>query len=113
MWKEWLNIALGVWLMISPWVLGATALGNVGLGITYNCVITGILLVLFSVQAIRTRDYWPDLVILFLAFWMLIGPDTLNYALPEMTWNNVSVGLTAGILAIWHIGEQVGTRIGR
>ena len=27
-WEEWVNMAIGLWLMISPWVLGFTGLTN-------------------------------------------------------------------------------------
>ena len=29
-WEEWLNLALGVWTLVSPWLLGFAALGAAG-----------------------------------------------------------------------------------
>ena len=42
-WEEWINLALGVWLVVSPWLLGFTALGyalwtNVILGVLIAAV---------------------------------------------------------------------------
>jgi hypothetical protein len=40
-WKEWANIVVGIWVAISPWVLGYTSLTTA----TSNAVIVGILTV--------------------------------------------------------------------
>jgi hypothetical protein len=31
LWEEWLNLILGVWLLVSPWFLGFTAFSVIGL----------------------------------------------------------------------------------
>ena len=38
-WEEWINMLLGIWLLISPWVLGFSTNSTV----TWNAVIVGIL----------------------------------------------------------------------
>ncbi len=38
-WEEWINTAIGVWLIVSPWVLGFSALQTA----TWNHVIVGLL----------------------------------------------------------------------
>jgi hypothetical protein len=43
-WEEWLVVALGVWLLLSPWLLGF----NVLHGLRLNAVVTGALVVLFA-----------------------------------------------------------------
>lgn len=40
-WKEWANILVGIWVAISPWVLGYTSLTTA----TSNAVIVGIITV--------------------------------------------------------------------
>ncbi len=37
-WQEWINVALGAWLLVSPWVLGFHA----SPALRWNAVITGV-----------------------------------------------------------------------
>jgi hypothetical protein len=58
-WEEWINMALGIWLIVSPWVLKF----NVERDVTANAVITGILVTALAAWAmLRDRDFqkWWD-----------------------------------------------------
>ena len=48
-WEEWINVILGVWLVVSPWVLGATVIA------TTNLVIVGLL-----VLALALYEIWDE-----------------------------------------------------
>lgn len=37
LWQEWINIALGIWLVVSPWALGFQATA----ALRWNAVVTG------------------------------------------------------------------------
>jgi hypothetical protein len=53
-WEEWLNVALGAWLVISPWALDFASNRNV----TINAVIVGILVAVLAVWAMfRDQDF--------------------------------------------------------
>jgi hypothetical protein len=43
-WEEWVNVVLGVWLIVSPWALGFSGFAP----LTWNAVIAGLLVVVFS-----------------------------------------------------------------
>ena len=43
-WEEWINLALGAWLLVSPWLLGFSA----STALTWNAVVAGILVVVFA-----------------------------------------------------------------
>lgn len=47
-WEEWTNTALSLWLIISPWVLGAETQAAI-----WNSVIVGILVLAISLEATR------------------------------------------------------------
>lgn len=47
-WEEWLNLALGLWLAASPWLLGFTANMNV----MWTNVVLGLLVVVVSLWAV-------------------------------------------------------------
>lgn len=59
-WEEGINMALGVWLVISPWVLGFAAEKNVMM----NAVISGILVAALATWAmLRDKEFekwWHD-----------------------------------------------------
>ncbi len=55
-WKEWANLTLGFWLIISPWILGFSS----NLAATWNHAIVGLLVVVFSTWQIpMTREHEP------------------------------------------------------
>ena len=43
-WEEWTNLALGTWLLVSPWVLGFSA----SAALMWNAVIFGALILVFA-----------------------------------------------------------------
>jgi hypothetical protein len=43
-WEEWLNIALGIWLLVSPWVIGFTT----SAALMLNAAVVGGLIVVFA-----------------------------------------------------------------
>lgn len=43
-WEEWINAAVGLWLIASPWLFGYTDMA----GATWSHVITGVLIIGFS-----------------------------------------------------------------
>jgi hypothetical protein len=51
-WEEWANVTLGVWLVISPWVLGFSGVSQHVL----NAVIVGILIVMIASSALGEKQ---------------------------------------------------------
>ena len=49
-WEEWINVVLGAWLVVSPWVLGATVVIA-----TTNLVIVGLLIL-----ALALYEIWDE-----------------------------------------------------
>jgi len=47
-WEEWVSAAIGVWIFISPWVLGAATPTN----ILWNSLIVGALLVILALWSV-------------------------------------------------------------
>ena len=48
-WEEWVNTGLGLWLVISPWILGFTPETSA----TWNTVIVGLVVLVMSLKATR------------------------------------------------------------
>jgi len=51
-WEEWINLVLGVWLIISPWVLGFSIVGRP----TQNMVVLGILMIVLPLWAVGRQS---------------------------------------------------------
>jgi len=49
-WEEWINIVLGAWLIVSPWVLGISARSAKA-----NTIVVGLLLL-----ALALYEMWDD-----------------------------------------------------
>lgn len=52
-WEEWTNVALGVWLVISPWVLGFSGLSMM----MWNAVAVGLVVALLALWALYTDKH--------------------------------------------------------
>jgi hypothetical protein len=50
-WEEWINVALGAWLVISPWVLGIASPAAKA-----NFVIVGVLVVALALYEMRSAE---------------------------------------------------------
>ena len=90
-----LNIALGVWLMVAPAVLGYTTPASINDRIVGPLVITIATVALWEVtRALR----WVNLL---LGIWLLVAPWLLVYPLRPLV-NSLIVGLIIGALALVH-----------
>lgn len=50
LWEEWVDLVLGVWITVSPWVLGFTDMT----ALTWNAAIMGAIVVILSAWALFT-----------------------------------------------------------
>lgn len=95
---DWINLLLGVWLIISPWVLKTTA----NQASTRVVVILGIAVVVASIWALtqiqaRAAEWWNVAfgVILFLVPWIF---GYINHT--RIAWDSWIVGVAVAVLAL-------------
>jgi len=89
-----INVALGIWLIISPFVLGFAGYQDA----KWNDIATGIAVGLLALG----RGSWWNVI---LGIWLIISPFVLGFAdLPTLLWNNVILGALVGIIAF--LGSQ-------
>jgi len=101
-WENWLNLILGVWLFISPWVLlsslspSATALAH------WNFWIVGAVIAISSGLALQNLKPWEEWVNLVLGAWLIISPWVFGYAADvSLFWNSMLVGLAVAVFAVF------------
>jgi hypothetical protein len=96
-----INILLGIWLLVSPWVFDYHAIGTLA---TLNSVYLGMLIAIFA--AIRLASLrataglsWVNLI---LALWTIASPWEYGYsANVGGARDNVILGVVIAVLAIW------------
>src|SRR5262245_43822209 len=54
-WEEWINVALGAWLVVSPWVLGVSSAAA-----KVNFVLVGLVVVALALYEVRETQRNPD-----------------------------------------------------
>jgi len=93
---SWLNIVLGIWVIISPFVVQFTQLTAA----TWNNVIVGIVIAILAI--IRTSVprqagwSWANMI---LGIWMIISPFALGAMTTAILWNNIILGVIIAIVA--------------
>jgi SPW repeat len=90
----WVNILLGIWVIISPFVLGIHSPKGI-----WNNVIVGIVVGILAI--IRWSMHQPgwSWLNLLLGIWLVISPFVLFLSGPAM-WNNVILGIIIAALAL-------------
>jgi hypothetical protein len=113
-WRDWVMLALGAWLFLSPWSLGFT-LGapegaEMAAGFTtaaWNAWIVGVVIAALALWAALKFAEWHDLTNGVLGVWLVVSPWILGFpALTAAVWNHVVVGLLVVALAAWELWDM-------
>lgn len=103
-WQHAVNFLLGVWLFLSPWILGYTATQAAA----WNAYVLGIVIAVLGVAAVMQFQKWEAWLAALGGVWLVVSPWILGFAaIGAAMWNAVIVGLAVAILAIWSaLGEH-------
>ena len=100
-WEDWLGVALGLWLVASPWVLGYA---QASASATMNALFLGAALIFLeqlNLDVHEDLEEWMDIVA---GVWLVISPFTLGFAqVGAAAINAIAVGLLAIGFALWAI----------
>ncbi|MCJ0762238.1 SPW repeat protein [Variovorax terrae] len=97
-WQDPVNAVLGIWLVLSPWVLGLQADTTV----MTNGVIVGLALIAASLGAIFVPRAWEEWTESVLGLWMVASPWLLGFSSNhDATVNAVVSGIVIMVLALW------------
>jgi hypothetical protein len=102
-WQDWVSLVLGIWLFLSPWLLGFySSLPRD----SWNFFVVGIAFIVFAAFALNLRTLWEEWVNLALGVWMIISPWALSYSAYATARDDaIVVGVIVGLLAIWSLAE--------
>jgi hypothetical protein len=103
---SWLNILLGIWVIVSPFAL---AFGVFPRAI-WNNVATGAAIAILGIIRTSAPQHpgwsWSNVI---LGIWLIISPFVLAFAMPVALWNNVILGIIVAIVA-WANAATARTR---
>ena len=98
-WQDGINAILGLWMIISPTILGFAVAGTPA---TRTAWILGVAIVVFAGIAVYMPKAWEEAINILLGLFLIISPWALRYSdQPRPTTNAVIVGLLVTALAIW------------
>lgn len=110
-WQDWINLVLGVWLFVSPWVLGHMLIEAAA----WNAFVFGAVIALIAITALARYTVWQEVILIAIALWLIIAPWVLPFtpadadgaalstALLLAVWNHIAVGLLVAIFAAWEM----------
>ena len=98
-WQSWLNVLVGIWLFISPWVLGTTS----DAATAWNAWIIGAAIFVVALIALGTTASaaapWVNVV---LGVWLFISPWVLRYTdVSDGAANAWVFGVVTVLVAVW------------
>ena len=110
-WQDPLNLILGIWMIVSPWVLryqtDMTLNAVMSNAATSNAVLLGILIAAAALVALFRVMAWEEWVNVVLGVWLVISPWVLGFSsLATAMWNAVIVGIVVAVLALWALGTD-------
>ncbi len=73
-WEDWVDMVLGAWLAISPWILGFTDSGPA----TRNALIVGVAVAVLSGSTFLIYHIIEEWIDVALGIWLIISPWALG-----------------------------------
>jgi len=100
-WEDWCDWALGIWLMLSPWIL----LFEYDEPAMRNAVIVGVLVVGAEAVTLSSFKVWEEWMNVALGVWLVLSPWLLGVSSAAAKVNFVIVGLLIAGLALHEVRE--------
>lgn len=99
-WEDWAGIALGAWLLASPWLLGYATVDAA----VMNALVMGTILVLEELLEVGAREEAEEWIDLVAGAWLVLSPMVLGFeASTAAAMNAVAVGMLTLFFAAWAI----------
>lgn len=97
-WQDWVNLSLGAWLFVSPWVLGFDMEAKAA----WNSYLLGAAIVIFAAVAVYLPQVWEEAINVLLGIWVVVSPWVLDFsAQMAATTNALVVGVLVTLFALW------------
>ncbi len=95
MWTAWINLVIGLWLIVSGFV---GDFRNPTLMIT-----AGIVVIISGVIGFISIKSWEGILNLFVGIWLVLCASWFNFLMP---WNFFVTGGIVFVFALWNLAER-------
>jgi SPW repeat len=103
-WRDWVILALAVWLFLSPWLFGFAGAMTTDLDAAtaaWNAWAVAVAIAAYAVAAALWFARWEDWVNVALGAWLVVAPWVLDFGgLTAAAWNHVAVGVLIVAFAV-------------
>jgi|SRR6516225_6109093 hypothetical protein len=99
--SSWVNIVLGIWVIISPFILGVHSPN-----VVWSNVVAGVLVGILALLRWSMHQPGWSWLNLILGIWLVISPFVLFLSGAAM-WNNVILGIIVAALALTNTYSKV------
>lgn len=97
MWARIVEIGLGFWLMMSPFIFRYAEANRGGLA---NDLLCGLVVIIFGFASFWNRTHWAHFLLFIVAGWLIISAYMTGHPSPPHLQNRMIVGLLLGMFAI-------------
>jgi hypothetical protein len=95
-WEDWMGVALGAWMLASPWVLGYSDVTAA----VMNALVVGVILVLEEFMEVGVHENTEEWFDLISGAWLVVSPVVLGFqASLAASANAIAVGALTIIFA--------------
>lgn len=102
-WQDPVNLVLGLWMIVAPWVLAFQS-DSIA---TRNSVVLGVLIAVAAVYALVRVFAWEEWANLLFGVWLVISPWVLGFSdIQAAAGNAVIVGLVVAVFALSALGND-------
>ena len=109
-WPEGVTILLGVWILISPMVLGFAPGQR---DVTWNSWVIGVVLLIVAAgrAAAQVPKFWQEAANLVLGIWLILSPWILEFSAHAPARNSTLVaGIVVAGIALWAMLVDIDVR---
>lgn len=99
--SSWVNIALGIWVIISPFILGFHSSSAL-----WSNVVAGVLVGILALLRWGMHQPGWSWLNLIIGIWLVLSPFVLFLGGPAM-WNNVILGIIVAAFALTNTYSKV------
>jgi hypothetical protein len=102
-WQDTANFVLGLWLIVSPWMLGYAGEASP----TGHAIITGAIIAAVAAAALFAFRPWEEWINVAAAAWLAVSPWVLGYSTNQVAvWNQIVIAVPVLLLALWSMAIE-------
>ncbi|MCL6548056.1 MAG: SPW repeat protein [Alicyclobacillus sp.] len=107
-WRNGLNALMGLWFIVSPWILGISSDEKV----VWTSVIIGAIQLVCAVWSAAQEEpagvrHWQNWVTLVTGLWFIVQPFALSLTNEQAElWTSLILGAVTAVLSLWMLGAD-------